>query len=154
VIEERYLNFPEAFPGVACSDTDNPDDYAAWSRAGKAAQARFGTFGKPWTWASSICAEWPGADADRYTGPWNRRTAHPVLVVGNRFDPATRYSGALLVDRLLPRSALLTVAAWGHTSLFKSACADEAIARYLVDLRTPRAGTVCRQDVPPFAAPE
>jgi hypothetical protein len=73
------------------------------------------------------------------------------VVVGNRFDPATRYEGALTVDNLLPRSALLTVEGWGHTSLFLSACADQTIARYLLIGATPDRGATCRQDVVPFA---
>jgi hypothetical protein len=69
---------------VACSDSDNPASYAAWSAAGAAADAQFGYFGRIWTWASSICAEWTGADEDRYVGPFTARTANPVLVVGTR----------------------------------------------------------------------
>ena len=75
-----------------------------------------------------------------------------MLVVGNHFDPATRYEGALTVAGLLPRSALLTVHGWGHTSLFLSQCADAAITRYLVDIAVPAAGTVCEQDRVPFGA--
>ena len=146
------MNFLEGFPGVACSDSVNPRSYLAWSVNGALADAQFGYFGRIWTWASSICAEWPGHDADRYLGPWNRVTANPVLVVGNRWDPATRYEGALTVRNLLPRSALLTVEGWGHTSLFLSACADQTIARYLVALATPAPGAICKQDVVPFAA--
>ena len=100
---------------------------------------------------SSICAAWPSSDADRYTGPFNRNTANPVLVIGNLFDPATRYQGAVIASNLLPSSRLLTVHGWGHTSLFLSSCADEAITRYLVDLSTPQPGTVCDQDVVPFS---
>lgn len=152
-IEEQYMNFREGFPGVACSDTTNPRSYVAWSINGALADAQFGYFGRIWTWVSSICAEWPGADRDRYTGPFDRPTANPVLVVGNRFDPATRYEGALFVHDLLPRSALLTLEGWGHTSLFKSACADETIARYLIALATPPPGATCHQDLVPFASP-
>ena len=151
-IEEQYMNFLEGFPGVACSDSTNPRSYAAWSINGALADAHFGYFGRIWTWVSSICAEWPGADRDRYTGPFNRTTANPVLVVGNRFDPATRYEGAVTVHNLLPHSALLTVEAWGHTSLFKSSCADETIARYLITIATPSPGATCQQDVVPFTS--
>jgi pimeloyl-ACP methyl ester carboxylesterase len=150
--DEFYPNFLEGFPGVACSDSDNPHRYAAWSINGALADARSGYFGRAWTWASSICAEWPGADRDRYTGPFTRRTANPVLVVGNRFDPATRYEGAVIVHRLLPRSALLSVHGWGHTSLFLSQCADAAVSRYLLTLATPPRGATCEQDVVPFTA--
>ena len=149
----RYPNFLESFPPVACSDSDNPDSYDAWWNAGIAADAAHGYFGRLWTWASAICAPWHHTDAARYMGPFNRRTANPVLVVGNLFDPATPYHGAQTVDALLPNSALLTVHGWGHTSLFLSACADEAITRYLVDRQTPAPGTVCEQDVVPFSGP-
>lgn len=146
----EYQNFLEGFPGVACSDSDNPSNYHAWWEAGIESDERFGYFGRLWTWASSICAEWPGADRDRYTGPWTRRTDAPVLIVGTRYDPATRYQGAQIARGLLPNSSLLTVNGWAHTSLFLSACADEAIAAYLIRVRTPRPGTVCDQDLVPF----
>jgi pimeloyl-ACP methyl ester carboxylesterase len=146
----RYPNFIEGFPAVACSDSDNPDSYQAWVDAGADADAAFGYFGRIWTWASSICAEWPGADADRYAGPFDAETGEPVLVVGAKWDPATRYEGALIAHDLLPNSALLTVDSWGHTSLFTSACADAAIATYLISGTTPAPGTVCTQDLVPW----
>jgi pimeloyl-ACP methyl ester carboxylesterase len=146
----RYPNFIEGFPGVACADSDNPTSYDAWVEAGADADAAHGYFGRIWTWASSICAEWPGADSDRYTGPFDTATENPVLVVGAKWDPATRYEGAVIAHGLLPNSALLTVDSWGHTSLFTSACADEAIAAYLISGTTPAPGTVCTQDLVPW----
>jgi pimeloyl-ACP methyl ester carboxylesterase len=146
----EYQNALEGFPGVACSDSDNPHRYEAWWRAGIRSDQQFGYFGRIWTWSSSICAEWPGADRDRYTGPWTRRTDAAVLIVGTLHDPATRYEGALTAKRLLPNSSLLTVNGWAHTSLFLSSCADQAIARYLIRAETPPPGTVCDQDLVPF----
>ena len=147
----HYPNLVEGFPGVACSDSDNPDSYTAWSAAGAAADEQFGYFGRIWTWVSSICAEWTGADEDRYMGPFTASTANPVLVVGTQFDPATRYEGAVTVAGLLPNSRLLTVHGWGHTSLFLSQCADAAASSYLLRVVTPAPGTVCEQDVIPFS---
>ncbi len=146
----HYENFIEGFPAVACADADDPHSYSAWSTNGAAADAAFGYFGRIWTWASSICAAWPTSDSDRYIGPWNHRTANPVLVIGNQFDPATRYQGAVIASNLLPSSRLLTVHGWGHTSLFLSACANAVQTRYLVDLTLPAPGTVCQQDHVPF----
>jgi len=147
-----YRNQIEGFPGVACSDSDNPSSYNAWSKQGAQADKRFGYFGRIWTWASSICAEWPGSDQDRYIGPFTRSTANPVLVVGNNFDPATRYQGAVTVSALLPKSRLLTVHGWGHTSILLSACATAAVTAYLVNQALPATGTVCEQDAVPFAS--
>ena len=146
-----YPNVLEGLAGVACSDSDNPDRVDAWQRAAAAADRAAPYFGRYWTWFSSICQPWPGRDPDRYTGPWTRRTANPVLVVGTRFDPATPYRGAVTLARLLPRSRLLTLDGWGHTSQGRSSCVDAHIDRYLLTTRVPRPGTVCRPDLVPFA---
>jgi pimeloyl-ACP methyl ester carboxylesterase len=151
--QEDYPNFVEGFPGVACSETDNPNNVGAWARAARAQDRQFRYFGRLWTWITSICQPWPGRDADRYAGPWTRRTANPVLVVNPRFDPATPIHGAVTLDRLLPRSRLLTLAGWGHTTLFSSACIDDHVSRYLLTTRVPPPGTVCQPDVVPFAQP-
>lgn len=154
--DRDYLNVVEGRPGVTCVDTANPRSYAAWPLAA----AEDGIFGPYWTWFSSRCAEWPFADEDRFTGPFDARTANPVLVVGNLFDPATRYEAAVALARQLPAARLLTVHGWGHSShgwgptpRGISRCADELAARYLVDLSLPPHGTVCEQDVVPFAGP-
>ena len=46
-----YPNFVEGFPGVACADSDNPDDHAAWAAAAEAADED-SYFGSPWMWIS------------------------------------------------------------------------------------------------------
>jgi pimeloyl-ACP methyl ester carboxylesterase len=148
----HYPNFVESFPGVACSDSDNPDSHLDWFTAAESAEAQFGYFGRAWTWASSICAVWPGASDDRYIGPWNAATANPVLVVGNFFDPATRYQGAQTVAGLLPNSRLLSYAGWGHTAYGGlSSCIDNTVNGYLLSGRLPAVGTVCQPELDPFA---
>jgi pimeloyl-ACP methyl ester carboxylesterase len=145
-----YPNLAEGNTAVECEDSDNPDSYSAWSIAGaQADQSSY--FGRLWTWSSSRCAEWKASDSERYMGPFDKTTANPLLVVGNRFDPSTSYEGAVAVHELMPSSALLTVNGWGHTSLFLSKCADAAIERYLIEVATPPADTTCDQDRNPFA---
>jgi pimeloyl-ACP methyl ester carboxylesterase len=148
----RYPNDVETGPAVFCTDSDNPDSYAAWSTAAAADDAS-GYFGRGWTWASSICAEWPFADNDRYVGPFDRFTANPVLVVGTQYDTNTRYEAAVSVANLLPNAALLTLHGWGHTSIGLSGCIDDAVARYLIERIVPEPGTVCEQDHLPFTGP-
>jgi pimeloyl-ACP methyl ester carboxylesterase len=149
----KYPNFVEGHFGVACSDTDNPDGHEHWSIAGADADAEHGYFGRLWTWSSSPCAVWSGADDDRFMGPFDAVTEHPVLVVGTTYDPATPYAGAEVVDDLLPNSSLLTVAGWGHTSLFLSQCADAIVFEYLLTATAPAGGAVCQQDFNPFDIP-
>ncbi|HEU4321748.1 MAG TPA: alpha/beta hydrolase [Roseiflexaceae bacterium] len=150
VQDPEYQNVVEGFPGVACADTTNPTSFGAWVTAAAASEQQDGYFGPLWTWITSVCADWPGSQASRYTGPFTARTAKPVLVVGTRYDPATRYEGAQVLAGLLPNSSLLTVEGWGHTSLFLSQCADTAVSNYLLTSVPPASGTVCTQDVTPF----
>jgi pimeloyl-ACP methyl ester carboxylesterase len=148
-----YEQVLEGFAGVWCLDPINPDHSSAWASAARRADRRDPYFGRPWIWFGSICAPWQGKDSDRYLGPFNRRTANTVLVVGNRNDPATRYQDAVSTAGLLGRGRLLTVAGWGHTSLFLSSCADAYVSRYLLTGRVSPKGTVCDVDVVPFSQP-
>ncbi len=148
-----YQQVLEGFAGVWCSDADNPDEASAWSVAARAADRRNPYFGRPWIWFGSICAAWPGVDADRYAGPFDVETANTVLVIGNRNDPATRYQDAVSTARIIPTSRLLTLDGSGHTSLFKSSCVDGYVDTYLLTGEVPSAGTVCPVDVVPFSVP-
>ena len=150
---QPYEQVLEGFAGVWCLDPINPDHPSAWARAARRADRRDPYFGRPWIWFGSVCAQWPGHDRDRYLGPFDRRIANTVLVVGTVNDPATRYQDAVSTARLLNRGRLLTVAGSGHTSLFLSSCADAYVSRYLLTGRVPPKGTVCDVDVVPFAQP-
>lgn len=130
----NYPNFVEGFPGVACEDTSNPGGgHAAWFQAGKQATEDFGIFGEAWAWASTPCTVWSSFDNDVYKGPFDATTANPVLVIGNFYDPATRYEGAVTANGLLGNSALVSVDEPGHTSLGLSGCAGFFTGLYLED---------------------
>ena len=78
-----YDNGFDAFLAVACADSVNPRDPAAWPRA-VAQQAQFApVFAANWTYASEPCSTWPVVSEDHYLGPFDRVTAAPVLVIGN-----------------------------------------------------------------------
>jgi pimeloyl-ACP methyl ester carboxylesterase len=151
--QEEYPDIVESSPGVACSDSVNPRSFAAWQSAAESAEARYGRFGRLWNWTWSACRSWPStAGEDRFLGPWTAHTSSPVLVVGNYFDPATRYQGAVAASQLLPDSRLLSYAGWGHTAYFNAGnyCVDSRVTRYLVTGQVPAAGTVCHPEGSPF----
>jgi pimeloyl-ACP methyl ester carboxylesterase len=145
-----YNNSGDAFAAIACADSDNPDDPFLWPEAARRADDRAPYFGSAWTYVSMPCASWQAQDPDRYTGPWDRPTANPVLVIGNRFDPATRYESAQALSHLLASSRLLTLDGWGHTAFGKSACVEQAEVAYLVDRQLPPEGSVCKPTQLPF----
>jgi hypothetical protein len=151
--DSSYSQGNEGFYGVWCTDSLNPGYPAAWAVSAHAADAKWPYFGRAWIWGSSICAQWPGHDAGRYLGPFTKKSANPVLVIGNRWDPATRYEDAVSTSKTLGNARLLTVSGWGHTSLFSSTCADNTASAYLLTGALPKAGTVCKPDEVPFAKP-
>ncbi|MEV2241674.1 alpha/beta hydrolase [Micromonospora sp. NPDC049891] len=147
-----YNNGLETFLGVDCTDANHPRDAASWPALAARADQRDPHFGRIWAWATSPCARdtWTVRDEDRFTGPFNRRTYSPVLVVGNYWDPATNYNGAVAAARLLPNSRLLASDSWGHTAYGTSACVDGAVDAYLLRLTLPKKGKVCHGDIQPF----
>ena len=137
---------------IFCGESPNPPTAAFWSLESLATE-RSGAVGPYWTWGSEPCTTWPARAADPYRGPWDRPTAHPVLVIGNTHDPATSYRGAIAMSRQLARARLLTVGAYGHTVFENpSACADRYEVSYYVKGTLPPRGARCEQDQPPFAA--
>jgi pimeloyl-ACP methyl ester carboxylesterase len=146
----NYYNYMEGFPAIACADSDNPNNFAAWSAAAAASELEDGYFGPAWTWISSICLPWGGEKEDRYIGPWNHVTSYPVLLVNNLFDPATRYENALFVESLLPNSRLLSIHGWGHCTFWYSSQADQAVSDYIVNQALPAPNTVYDQEYVPF----
>ncbi len=147
-----YDNSLEAFTSVLCTDSINPTRVTAWPKAAARADAASAYFGRLWAWSSAPCASstWTVRDEDAYRGPFTRRTAGPVLVVGNTWDPATNYHSAQKVARLLPNSRLLLSNSWGHTAYGSSVCATRAIRDALRSVRLPAKGLHCVGHVQPY----
>ncbi|MEH0841424.1 alpha/beta hydrolase [Micromonospora sp. CPCC 205711] len=159
--QQRRYDFPydnglETFLGVDCTDSYHPKKLADWPALSAAEDKRAPYFGRAWAWGTAPCARdsWTVRDEDAYTGPFNRRTANPVLVVGNYWDPATNYQGAVSSAKLLPNSRLLSSDSWGHTAYGTSACVTGAVDAYLLRLKLPARGTVCTGDAQPFVERE
>lgn len=149
-VDPDYPNGFDAYYGNQCADTRYPERFGTY-RAVSSYADRGSPFGRFWWWPNAGCADWP-TSPDRYTGPWTARTSAPVLVVGNRFDPATDHAGARASDRLLRNSRLLTYAGWGHTAYGRSTCTSAHVDRYLLTGALPARGTVCPANRSPFTS--
>jgi hypothetical protein len=150
---------PTASPGqllgqsfaIRCSESPNPAP-AAFPSLDAFAYHRAGPIGPYWSWTSLACASWRTTAADRYRGPWDRRTANPVLVLNTTHDPSSPYQGAVAMSRQLARARPLTVDGYGHiVQANPSACATRYIIRHLIRTKLPPQGTRCRQDQQPFS---
>lgn len=147
-----YDNSFEAQSGVVCTDGRHPKNASSWPAKTAARNKAAPHFGLVWGWLDVQCAgsTWTVRDEDAYRGPFNRRTAKPVLMIGNYWDPATNYQASVSSNRLLPNSRLLSSNNWGHTAYGTGACATNAIDRYLLTGQLPAKGTVCRDSRQPF----
>ena len=149
-----YTGLEQAL-AVQCADDADPRNLSAYPAAAMLASARSGGFGVADVWGDEPCAQWPGNDtSDRYTGPWNRPTANPVLLIGITDDAALPYRDDLAMAHDLARARLLAVRGYGHTVTSNpSTCATNYELSYLQTGALPPAGTVCQQDGTPFPAP-
>ncbi|MFD1542052.1 alpha/beta hydrolase [Nonomuraea guangzhouensis] len=144
----------EAASAVLCTDGLHAADAAAWPAYAAAADRRTKYFGAAGAWITARCARntWTAQDEDVYRGPFDHRTAAPVLVIGNKWDPVTSHDSAVTVARLLPGSRLISSDSWGHTALLTSKCVDNAVYAYLIRPMAPAPKiTHCRGDVQPFS---
>jgi hypothetical protein len=151
-----YDNHLEAESGTLCADGLHAADAASWPAAAAAADRRARYFGAYYAWFTVQCARntWTAQGQDVYRGPFDRRTAAPVLVIGNLWDPATSYGNAVKVARLLPNSRLVASDSWGHEAAGTSACVDNTLWGYLINPLAPAPKiTHCRGDIQPFAPP-
>jgi pimeloyl-ACP methyl ester carboxylesterase len=152
-----YENGLDAFASVTCTDSKETTKSASYPAYAAAADKRAPYFGRPWTWFTSVCAgdNFTGNDEDVYNGPFNTKTAAPVLVVGNYYDPATNYAAAVSAAKRLPNSRLLSSDSWGHTAYGTSECATSAVDAYLISGKLPAKGKVCKGEIQPFeSSPE
>ncbi|MEV0296248.1 alpha/beta hydrolase [Nocardia sp. NPDC050710] len=147
-----YLgNRTEAYHAIQCTDSVVPTDTGVYSRAAVSEDLRVPYFGRVAVFSSTTCAFWQARDADRYTGPWNRRTAAPILVLNSRFDPATPLSGASAGAAQLASAQVVVIEGAGHSSMYvPSACAERVKREYLVTGGLPPQGTGCAIDKSPF----
>ncbi|WP_280233291.1 alpha/beta hydrolase [Nocardia cyriacigeorgica] len=144
-------NRTEAYHAIQCSDSAVPTDPGMYSRAAVSEDQRVPYFGRIAVFSSMTCAFWPNHDVDRYTGPWNRRTAAPILVLNTRFDPATPMAGAYAGAAQLADAQVVVIEGAGHSSMYvPSSCAEQVKRDYLFTGQLPPKNTGCAIDRSPF----
>ena len=151
VVEPYLGNREEAYDAIQCTDSTVPTDTAEYGRAATTADVVSPNFGRISVFDVMPCAFWHGHDADRYTGPWNRQTAAPILVLNTRNDPATPLAGAYAGAAQLAEARVVVTEGAGHTSMYvASTCTERVKREYLFSAVLPPKGTTCQRDNSPF----
>jgi pimeloyl-ACP methyl ester carboxylesterase len=149
---QRYGGVEQGL-AVQCNEAPSPPA-SAYAGLQRLVLRRSGVIGLPDLWTfDEPCATWPVRGQDTYTGPWNAPTS-PILVIGNTTDPFLPLQDAIDMTRQLANARLLVVHGYGHTAFLNpSTCASTYMTAYFRTGTLPPKGTVCRQDLPPFAPP-
>jgi hypothetical protein len=99
------------------------------------------------------CDNWKTANNIRYTGPWNKKFANPILLASSKYDPATPLSSAIETLELMNQggvnnAVLLQQDSVGHcTTAQESACTISAFREYMLHGKLPAPGSVCQPNV-------
>ncbi|WP_327353586.1 alpha/beta hydrolase [Streptomyces sp. NBC_01304] len=140
-----YSNIQAANISINCSD-DKPRYTVADVKA-KLPEFRKVSplFGDYLAWGMVSCTDWAVPGASDHPDVSAGGSA-PIVVVGNTGDPATPYEGAKkMVDALGKGVGVeLTYKGQGHGAYDSgNKCVQDAVNGYLLDGRSPAAGTVC-----------
>ncbi|MGH9084752.1 MAG: alpha/beta hydrolase [Acidimicrobiales bacterium] len=129
------------FAIVTCLDSRHPVGVDAWRTAADRAAAASERFGRIAANELLPCAHWPAGTYEPH--PVSAPGVGPTLVIGSTGDVATPFEQAERVAAALAGGVLLTVDQAGHIAIDDSACVDDAVTRYLVDLAVPAPGSRC-----------
>ncbi len=133
-----------AYVATLCVDGPYPEGAAAAEAFADELAARSPRFGAAVANEVLPCAFW-SVEPGRVPAPLDPAPGlPPVLVVGTTGDAATPYAAAERLAATLPGNVLLTYDGPGHTASTKNRCVADTVADYLVELRLPPVGTVCR----------
>jgi pimeloyl-ACP methyl ester carboxylesterase len=137
---------------VTCGDAPTPPA-SAFPGLQRLVLRQGGVISLPDLWGDEPCSTWPVRELGTYRGPWNAHT-NRILVIGNTTDPSTPLHNAIVMARELANARLLVVHQYGHTELLNpDTCASHYETDYFLTGALPPVGTVCHQNLRPFATP-
>ncbi|MEU3061253.1 alpha/beta hydrolase [Streptomyces subrutilus] len=151
----RYSNIGAANTAINCADSKDRYTLAQTKAELPSFRAASPVFGDFLGWAMMSCTGWPVPGAWE-TPDVSAPGSAPIMVIGNTGDPATPYEGARkMVERLGPGVGVeLTYKGEGHGAYNSGdPCVQRAVNTYLLDGKTPAAGTVCTAAPDPTGTP-
>ncbi|KAJ5893163.1 TAP-like protein-domain-containing protein [Penicillium tannophilum] len=147
---------PEALSGVLCADGKNIHGIAKgeyreyWKTLRNQSQA----VGDEWATIRLPCAGWHVRPEWAFDGSFVQNTSHPLLFIGNSYDPVTPIRNAVTMSSGFSDSVVLQQDSLGHCSLAApSKCTAKFVRLYFQTGKLPPRGTICEVDERPFGLP-
>lgn len=110
---------PDAGMGIACTDGEDQSflDRPLFEEHIKNLTNLSPTIGPEWAMIRLACAHYSVRPYHRFTAPWEAKTSHPVLLLGNTADPVTPLRAAKKMSEGFTDSVVLTQDSPGHCTL-------------------------------------
>ncbi|QIW97717.1 hypothetical protein AMS68_003235 [Peltaster fructicola] len=127
--------------GIACSDglprtKQTKEEYKEYADT---IIAQSSLIGASWAEIQMPCTAWQVRPAWRYSGDFVARTAHPILFIGNTYDPVTPVRNAFTMAKGFDGAIVLQQDSEGHCSYASpSMCTGKALRRYFQTGEMPR----------------
>ncbi|KAI7357476.1 hypothetical protein KC357_g6473 [Hortaea werneckii] len=143
----------DATMGIACTDGD---DQAYLNKTAFTDYARdlarlSPSIGSMWSTIRLHCIHYSIRPHYRFQGPWEAKTSHPLLLIGNTMDPVTPVRNAHKMAKGFHGAVALTQDSAGHCSSSTfSRCTRKYIRQYFQTGELPPPGLVCPADEMPF----
>ncbi|KAF9648255.1 hypothetical protein BDM02DRAFT_3115743 [Thelephora ganbajun] len=140
------------FHAISCGDSideSNITSQAVFDELIRVVKDVSPVFGGQFPQPGHYCHRWPSRAVERFTGPWNSTLKNPIIIIGNKADPATPFLDASLVAGWLGKSATLVEQdGYGHLSLAqKSTCTQNIVSNFFINGVHPQGnGTICEID--------
>ena len=136
-------NLMEANIAIACMDSRSNWDPVEVAKQNERVIAGSSVFGRYWQNGALTCSLWPYPLAKR-PSDLSARGAAPILVIGTTNDPATPYSQAQALAKLLRSGVMVTFNGEGHTAYGRSnSCIDKTVDSYFVNGKIPASDPQC-----------
>ncbi|KAJ5531922.1 hypothetical protein N7494_008474 [Penicillium frequentans] len=147
---------PEALSGVLCADGKDIHGIAKgeyreyWKTLRNQSQA----VGDEWATVRLPCAGWHVRPNWAFDGSFVQNTSHPLLFIGNSYDPVTPIRNAVTMSSGFSDSVVLQQDSLGHCSTAApSKCTANFVRLYFQTGELPPLGTICEVDERPFGLP-
>ena len=142
--EGRYSNIHAAGSAINCADSAYRPSVSDVKKHIKDFEKASPVFGPTQAWGLLGCTGWP-TESSGDTADIETDSDAPILVLGNKGDPATPYRGARkMTDALGGAGRLLTFDGEGHGAYDKGgSCVRSAVDGYLLKGKAPEDGKTC-----------
>ncbi|WP_168724065.1 alpha/beta hydrolase [Streptomyces sp. A1499] len=139
-----YDNSAASRQAINCADTTKRYTSTEVASAFPAFLKASAIFGPSLAGESQLCTGWPYKGEDTYKATSAPGSATPIVVIGNRYDPAAPYAASGRLAQALGHARHVTLNGHGHGAYNTGdPCIQDLVNTYFLDGTVPKDGATC-----------